>query len=38
MRTLERKFLKRYGGMTEREFWWFFEGCLGERFEGLKGA
>lgn len=35
MATLERKFLARYGGFKEYEFWWFVEQHLIERFEAL---
>ena len=33
MEILERKFIQQYGGMTEREFWWFVEQTLKELTE-----
>lgn len=33
MEILERKFIAQYGGMTEREFWWFVDQALAELIE-----
>jgi hypothetical protein len=32
--TLERKFLEKYGSMTEYEYWWFVDQALRELTEG----
>ena len=36
MDVLERKFLAKYGGMTEDEYWWYVEQHLTEKFEKEK--